>query len=559
MAQLVTVTIRPNATLQDGVSTFTGAINRHSALADDDTGTYITMPNAYVRNEGDRLRVAFPTPTIPAGARVVSVSLRDQVQSATITPAVTWGWLGCRTTDDDAGGSTYEYWRELYSDHTPITTTTEWKMRNPGGRRDKGPDGKPWTSANLSGLFYEIGRGDDGATQMRVAGVWLDVTYQRQSAVTVTGPTTPSTATRPTVSWTFTSPDQQPQAQRRVAIYTATQVGASGFVPFQTEPLQATGARTGTADESYWDASEQTTWTLTGDLVDDTYYAYVQACALWSGQDDFPTEISSISWTRAATPVNPPPAAVLLSASYNTALGLNEAEFEPGGSSPATTAFTVEACRDGLIWVPIPSATRVAADGMNTVTAWDSVAELNVPTKYRVIALNGTTAALSPSNELTVTPVDDRHWLVDPVNPLLSTPIQIKAPEVGQGIEVTRRRMESLYYEVGDENGSVHPPKRIRGPSYGDDYKITLRCNAGEESADYWPKIEQIDRLSNTLMWKRPGEQGTGGNNFWCYLGIGGEAQDTKLRYDMVPGDPQTVAWRDYEVVLTQAPEPAFY
>lgn len=549
----VTVTLRPSVLEQAGAGTVVGAVSIVSALADENDGTYCRIPNQYVQNGVDRVRVTFPAPSIPAGAKILGVAVRDRVRSSTsyITAPRGKHWLGCRSSSG-GGGSDLDEWRQLFAGLTEVTVSSEWRNRTPVAMGDKAPNGQPWNTESLSSIFYEIGRANLGGEFLDITAIYLDITYQRISTLTATGPTSPNTASNPTVKWTHVSADQQQQERSRVAVYTAAQVAAGGFVPFTTEPIQATGTATGTAAERYWTTGPDTQWTLPNPLVDGLYTAYIQASTHWDGSGDFPTATASITWTRAAAAASPPPAAVLLSGSYSYDSQVVELAFEPGGPTPATTSFSVQAKRNGIDWLTLPFT--VAADGTNTVYAEDPAADISadgtVPTVYRVIALAGATAALSPSNEISVTPLDDRNGWIDPDNPLLKSPIEIRAPQVGEGLEVTRKRTQLTVQPIGGE-GEYQPARVMWGPYHGEEHKLTLQFMGGDDSETYWETVEKITRLSKTILWKRPD-----GTSIWGAVGAGTEGQDPKLKYDKVPGDIRTDHWKTLVVVFTQTKAP---
>jgi len=460
---LTILTLRPNVTSQLGtVATLTGAATASAALADNVDTSYITLASR-CRLDSQVVRVGFATPSIPAGAKVYSVGLRRRILSVVAAPTVDvpvcHHWFRSSTGAILVAGQVPEILRDFFNSPCPTSPTVATWLEEAIVTSTTAPGGQAWDPAtNLSGFTYDIGRGDDSVTStLSVSAVYLDITYQQASSITVTGPTGSSTSTQPTVTWTYASPDSQPQQAYQVAIYTAAQVAALGFVPFVTPPLQGSGVLLG----------ENLQWTLTSDLTDGTYSAYVQAKSRWAGSGDFNTGISSITWTRAATPASPPPAAVLLSAVVDSANNRVAVTFAPGGSSPATTAFTVQASRDnGVTWLApdgtpsIPSLTYVPANGMTPVVGYDYVAPLNITSLYRVVAYSQAplVAALAPSNVLSATPRDDRHWLKSPSNPLLNTVLPVAAPKTSDaGIKIVKRRMQGTFQPVGGAGPQVLP------------------------------------------------------------------------------------------------------
>lgn len=288
--------------------------------------------------------------------------------------------------------------KQFFNSTCPTSPTTATWVEEDLGTYTVGPGGQPWNvtdpttglPGNLTGLAYDLGRGDSSTTStLRVSEVYVDVSYQQISSVTVTAPTGTIPDTRPTVKWTYSSPDSQPQQAYTVAIYTAAQVAALGFTPFVTVPIQGSGVILG----------EDLQWTLTADLTDGTYSAYVQAASQWSGSGAFPTAVSSITWTRkaystAAAPpspsaAGPPVPAVLSSAvfdSVNNRVGLT---FQPGNQPTISAGSSWTAGGTGTLNLAVaPTSTGdvlvLATNLTSTSLTVSSVAGGGVTTWARV-------------------------------------------------------------------------------------------------------------------------------------------------------------------------------
>jgi hypothetical protein len=544
---LTVVTLRPNTTMQLGSGTVVGAATAHAALADSVDTSYVQMTTRS-RLDSQVVRVGFPTPSIPSGAKVYSVGLRRRVQtvSAGTDQPVCHHWFRSTTGTITVAGQAQQVLKSFFNSTTPTSSGGATWVEEALGTYTTGPGGAAWDPAtNLAGFAYEIGRGDDATSALRVSAVYLDVTYQATAAVTVTGPTGTVTSTRPTVTWTYASPEAQPQQAYRVAVYTAAQVAAGGFIPFSTGSVQQSG----------WLLGESLQWTLPSDITDGTYHAYVQASAKWAGVGEFPTAVAATSWTRSAAAASPPPAAVLSSAAFDSVNNRVALTFAPGGSTPATTAFTVETSRDGGVsWQPIPSLTYVPANGMTPVIRYDNVAPLNVTSRWRVIAYAGSplVAAATPSGVLSSTPADSRHWLKDPSNPLLNTVLPVAAPKAGEGIKVVKRRMQGTFQLLGGP-GSTVLPVVVSGPSYGDEYELELIFRS-DDPVDYWSAVDQLDRDGSVLLLQKPD-----GGQLWVVPGPGATGRDTEETYNARPGNPRRVQWRRRKMTLTQVAAPDYY
>jgi hypothetical protein len=561
-------TIRPNSTSQlgsGGGTSVVGAASASAALADNVDTSYVQIASL-CRLDSQVIRVGFPTPTIPAGAKVYSVGLRRRILTvvAGADQPVSNHWF--RSVDGAiiVAGQSVAPLKHFFDSTCPTSPTTATWIEENLGTFTTGPGGKAWNvtdpatglPGNLTGFTYDMGRGDASIiSTLQVSAVYLDVTYQQLSSVTVTGPTGTVTSTRPTVTWTYASPDSQPQQAYQVAIYTSAQVASAGFAPFVTAPLQGSGVVLG----------EDQQWILTSDLVDGGYSAYVQATSQWSGSGSFTTAIASTTWTRAATPASPPPAAVLSTAIFDAANHRVQVTFAPGGSSPATTAFTVQASRDGgVTWLlpdgspSIPSLTYLVANGMTPLVGYDYVAPTNVTSQYRVIAYSGSplVAATQPSNVLSVTPTGDQHLLKSPSNPLLNTVLPVAAPkDSGTGIKITKRRMQGTFQLLSGTSTQVLPFV-ISGPTYGDEYEIELIFVAGDSVVPMtlYAAVDQLDNSGETLLWQQPN-----GTQLWVTTGPGASGTDTTETYNALPGDPTITHWRRRKLILTETTTPAFF
>lgn len=558
------VTAQPSAVVQPGAASITtvGAANAAIAFGDNSDSTYVQLA-ARIRNRLDRLIVSFPVPTtIPAGAMIYSVKLRrrQQTLSSGADPLTSHHWYSALDSSNPvqvAGG-------QYPVVETFITTQGFTDASGTGGnwveetvREDlAGPASRPWNvGTNLNPPTYELGRGDDSVTSvLRVSTVWLDITYQQQSIVTVTGPTTPSTDTRPTITWSWFSPDNQPQQAYRVAIYTAAQVAMPGFTPFVSPCVEQSG----------WTLGEDLKWTATADLTDGQYYAYVQGQAQFAGVGDFLTDIASISWTRAASPLSPPPAASLLSAAYDYTTGRVVLTAQAGGLLPATTALMFITSQDGGVsWQPIHgTAVYLPVSGLATVTDYHYTAPSNADSRYAAIAYNGTplTASTAPSNTITVTPQDQRFWWIHPNDPNLNCVLPVAPAKGEQGIKIKLPRTQGYFEPIGDPDTIVYAVI-VDGPSHGRRYSIELLYGFGnsgysisDELTYLYPLMDQLDKSGGvpllfklpdaTLAWTRPAPA---------------TDQDTEETRTPVPGKPSSNASILRKLTLAEVAAPSSY
>lgn len=558
---LTTITLRPTSSPQLGSWSVVGAATAWQAVSDGSNSTYVQLPSGIVRLDSQVLRFGFAVPSIPAGAQVYSVSVRRTVQTVVPPPPpaptpspvpLCYHWFRCLTGTIAVGGQAQQVSKTFFSSPLPTSTTAGTWTTETVYTATIGPDGQAWSTAaggNLASFFYDMGRGDTSSSaSILVSEVFLDITYQQQSTITVTGPTGSVPDTQPTITWTYSSPDSLPQQGFQVAVYTQAQVSTPGFTPFVTTPIDGTNG---------FVLGEDLQWTMNIDLTNGQYAAYVEAESQWAGPGEFLSATGSTAWTRSAT--GPPATAVLSSATFDSANNRIALTFSPGGASPATTSFTVYASRDGgQSWNPIPSLTYLPAQGMNPVTAYDYVAPLNELSQYYVIAYGGTPlqAATAPSSILSATPVDTRAWLKSPSNPLLNTVLPIAAPkDSGTGIKITKRRMQGTFQLLGG-SGSQVLPFIVSGPTYGDEYELELIFIDGDLNTPMtlWAPVDELDRTGGTLLLQLPD-----GTQLWVVTGPGASGQETEEMYNAVAGDPTTVLWRRRKLVLTQVDQPSFF
>lgn len=550
------VTLRPNSTSQLGAWSVVGAATAHAALSDSSDSSYVTV-TPRCRLDPAVLRVGFPTPTIPAGAKVYSVGLRRRINTvvAGSPQPLCLHWFRSIFGIIYVVGQIIAPQKYFFNSTCPVSPTTPTFVEENLGVFTVGPGGVAWDPAtNLVGLTYDAGRGDDFGGGLQVSAVYVDVTYQQLSTITVTAPTGTVPTTRPTVTWTYASADSQPQQAYRVVIYTAAQVASVGFAPFVTPAIQSSGVILG----------EDQQWTLKQDIPDGGYSAYVQASSAWGGSGTFPTAIASTSWTRAVAaggggqpPNAQPPNATLSTAVFDATNNRVALTMVPSSSSPTTVSFTVQASRDsGVTWTAIPSLTLIPATGMTPVVAYDYAAPINVTSQYRVMAYSAAplVGAAAFSNVLSVTTFGSDWWLKCPANPLLNTILPVSAPPAGgHGLKTTLRRMQGTFEPLSGAGTTVLPIV-VSGPVYGEHGELELIFVTGDDSGDLYPSYMALDQSGDVLLLQKPN-----GEQLFVVLGPGAGGQDTEGQYDAQPGTPSVIQWRRVKTSYTQVADPAYY
>ena len=557
------VTIRPNATSSIGVGTNTvvGAGSASAAWSDNSNASYVQL-TARCRNDAQVVRVSFPTPTIPAGAKVLSVGLRRKVATvvAGSTQPVCSHWFRTLEGSILIFGQALQPYKDPFTTLCPTDTTGGTFVDESLGSITTAPSGAAWdptTNLKTGNFFYDYGRNDDVGGNHQVSEVYVDVTYQQLSTVVVTAPTGTVASTRPTITWTYTSPDSQPQQGYRVMVYTAAQVAAGGFSPFVSTPLIDSGDQLG----------EDLQWTIPIDLADGGYSAYVRSSSKWSGPGDFTTAIASTTWTRTVNTggggqpaAAQPPNSVLSSAIFD---GVNDRialTMVPSSSSPTTTAYTVQISRDGgVTWDSPPSLTFIPATGMTPVVKYDSLAPINATSQYRVLGYSQSSglyvAAAAVSNTISVATTGQTWRLADPSNPINNcVVIPVPGGKDGKANEITYPRMSATFQTLGSGD---QPPIVVTGPTYGEAGTLNLIFVArtkGSTEVDNWALFKQQLQSGHTLLLKKSFAE-----QLWVSLAAGPNTQDPKLTYDVIPGRPDRVYWRKLTVNYTSTRTPAFY
>ncbi|MCW2904198.1 MAG: RoPhREQ1 9 [Streptosporangiaceae bacterium] len=524
-----TVTLRPNGTAQQGSWSVVGAASAAVALSDNTDSTYVQL-TPRCRLDIDRMRVTVPAPTLPAGAQISSVGIRMRIQTV-VWPAPQpqcLGWFRCHRPPNIITAIIDLILLLLFGWRCPQQPTVVWVTQQLQNQTSD-PSGNPWTLASFNNFEVNIGRDDVYANPLRVSEVYVDVVYTQQSAVTVTGPTGTITNTcRPTVTWSYTQPDANPQSKYQVAVYTAAQVAAIGFVPFVSTPLQASG----------WIFGTDLQWTLNQDITNGNYAAYVQVAQTWPGTGDFIGPYDDQTWTQS---ISGAPNAVLSSAVFDATYNRVTLTVTPG-SGASTYAFAVQCSRDsGITWGPVRGALLLTATG-GSMTVYDWQAPLNVPSQYRVLAYGQTGsllfAAAGYSNVLSVTPQVNVFWIKDIFDPTMNTPLPVKY----QGDSVTRRRIQGTFEVL---SGDLTTQKIVvNGPMYGIEGTLTLTFNT-QQPADYWAAFQRADQSGHVLLMQYPS-----GEQHFVLFGPGAVGSDMTWTYEYQPN------YREVTVSYTEVAEP---
>lgn len=199
-----------------------------------------------------------------------------------------------------------------------------------------GPDGQPWTLASINSAIVRMVDTDNGSTLPAIAEMSVEVETNFSPVVTPQANAVITDTTKPTVNWTYSDADQDPQASYSVKIFTKTQTAAAGFNPETSTPITASGVLNSAA----------TTWQPTSALSNGTTYkAYIKVSdglswSAWASTTITLNAESPAVPSMSLTTNSDPPTTAISIASYDNLLTY---EASSGGES-GVTAFTGSNC-----------------------------------------------------------------------------------------------------------------------------------------------------------------------------------------------------------------------
>lgn len=229
----------------------------------DDDNKYTKCPS-----NKNRACVSFPIDTtqVPDGAVITSVTikLRCSRNSAGAGASVT---VNVVCTDDNSRFTT----RTI----TPTTTPTTYEVAT----YQKDPSGRDWDIHRLNSLLCQVSSSCRVFDGIRCHKFYAEVNYHVRPTVTVENPTGTVLTSSPTISWTYSQADGDPQAKAEYKIFTAAQVAQQAF-----------NADTAAPAVYNWVQSDITSLVLPTSINPNSYYAYVRvyssvgAKSVWVGR-----------------------------------------------------------------------------------------------------------------------------------------------------------------------------------------------------------------------------------------------------------------------------------
>ena len=368
---MATYTLRPNADWQNQ-SLFTisgGAANVWTALSDNSDSTYITRTSttapAFYESE-------FGTVTLASTERVVTVNLRVRIDAGT-SPNAAFS-LGVIT---DRNGRVVSYSVPI----TRITSDATITTYDLGLNLTAAPNGAPWSQTLLDNLVFKFSDNSiTSADRTALYEVYIDVVTTAQPSVTVTAPSgTVTTTSFPSVVWTYTDTDGDPQSAYQIKIFDSTVYGGAGFDPDTSTALVDTGVVASTNNGA----------TLETDLADaTTYRAYVKVAQSVSGSNYF----SNWAYSQFSIDVDAP-ATPTISAFFDTDEGAVILTIFGRTNFLSANQASLETNTDG--WVAatncsIARSTAQASDGtaslqITATASGDAIASTTTATAFAVI------------------------------------------------------------------------------------------------------------------------------------------------------------------------------
>lgn len=443
-----TVTLVPDALVtQKGSFTLGGgAVSTLAALNDGSDTTYVAAAGTLATSWTATYR--FPALAIPAGAVVQSVAARIRYSHANYL-------------------NDYEMIQpEAIAVGKPVGTATTFYTFTSGEHPnlwDEGSTIRPWTGAPRSQgydgqylgklLFEKTGaRLYAGVTTARntvhnlarIYALELIVTTNELPSVTVQQPTGVVGVSRPPVAWTHTDPEDDPQVIGHVKFYTSTQVGAGGFDPDVTVPVD-----------------EYEKWQTVANLTptrplspNGGFSAYVRtAQPAVSGREMWSPWASS-AFTLSVTG----PTIATFTAVHDPAVNAIHVNAAGGATFPHAD-YTIALQRSfdgGTTWEDVPEELTIVNSTARTMEYWDYRILGGTTVHYRVQArsVNGSGDPVSsnwatPISE-TMPPFTD-WWLRDLTDPVATSMILDVAPGFGESWPIP----QTVGYALGDTGATI--------------------------------------------------------------------------------------------------------
>jgi len=512
------ITVRPDATLQKGVWDIVGPVGAaaHQVVNDDNDLTWLEVPGLkQVLNDADICKLSIQDFDIPTGAKIFAVRARARVEKIVATPDNP----NPPTPRPGCGFHRHGFLEDLlrfifvilmlfFCPRKPVppggTDPGDPPLPAEWGNVDlqyylEQPGGGEWTEESFNDFFVSLFRSDVEDVTLRFGEVWVDLEYNEQPVVTVTGPVGPLTdITLPTTTWEFVDPEGDSQAafwwrSFDEATYTAPDFDPATAVAFDETPRPD-------LNDGGWVLGADTFWTARRDHPNGNYRAYVKTKQVWKGIGSHESEWAYHQWAQEV----PGPPSPSLSATFEPDLDRVRLDLHEGGSSPATDTYDIFYSDDlAYTWELVRDGSKVDIDAVRDSTIYDYEAPHNKVRLYRAQAfrvLNSILVTSGYSNEVSVIARIDGFRLKDLVVPALSM----------------RLNVHDLSWQAVDAVGVVYPLTStdpagrearaiaLVGPEYGVKAKMVLTFRTDAE----YDAFMQLKHTRRQLFLQYPtGEQ----------------------------------------------------
>ncbi len=523
------VIARPDATLQLGTFTVTGAASGHAALSDELDTSYVAN-TVRARLDSQVLKLSLTNIALPAGAKIFSVRPRvrvERVTGFTTQPQIQLLFVQ-KLVQLTLTGVAETLLRKLISAFLiPRAATVGWQTQEEPARLSDA-FGREWTQTSFNDFELHTAR-EFAGPNAKIAGIWVDVTYNERPVGTAVAPTgTVVDTTRPLVTWIYADPEGDRQQRFNVRLFSQAQWTAPNFDPLTSLAFT----------ESGWVFGEDLSWTVSRDLVNGAWRAYIQVEQVWSGIGEHRSVQTFAAWTQNV----PGPPKPLISAVFDAENNRVQIALARGGTTPGTDAYDVERSDDaGLTWDVIRGGRQIEPDAAGAAAIDDYEAPLGQLAQYRVQAfreLGAVKVASDFSDTASVVPTSRDYWLKHPTNPTLNTRLPVAVDEP------FRTRSQGVFAPL-TKDGLPARKIVVNGPRYGVEGRLELTY---DDSTDPDGLLyERFDALHDTgedLLFQHPDRR-------QHYVGLGAQL-DESYRLD----EHQEIYWRRLKVSYTEVRKP---
>lgn len=526
-----TLTRRPSSTVQDPTTvwTKTGGATIHAILSDNSDASYISSTQ---RSELPAKHVVFDiadvvaVTDIPAGAKIESVRLRQRVLQVAPSGGGSFGsgiLFGGQIVQTILsvilGGFLSSFLAHFFRfpcpppapGGSPVPQTVDYAYFV------EKPSGGAWDLTTFNALAWHIYRADSSGLNSRIYEFYVDLNYNEQPTVDITGPTTPITdTTRPIVTIDYDDPDGDPQDAARFKVFTAAQVAAVGFDVETSTPYT----------QADWIPGQASQWLVNRELTNDDYVVYAQVRQHWTVPGDTPGSVGEFrsAWDSYAFTVNVAgPPAPTITATPNDLTDWVQIDLTAGVGGFATETYNLYySDNSGVDWALVRGGYQVLAAADQSAVVFDYTAPLNTGRWYKANAYRtlGTIKVASADSDTVIgTPTQLEFRFSDPLAPGLNMQANVSddQPEVNraQGVHVpltetgTKAYFKVVNGALGSQKGSMELVFVDRDDALWD--KMTALWAPGREILWKYPTSKTMwIMIGSTLKWKWRTDGNTG-------------------------------------------------